>query len=247
MKKISPFLLLLILINIALGVLAFTGFFEGKDLLPILLGGLFVVAGLVFLFVKRKEMAMAKLVGFAILLASSWAVNHLHFNVYSAQKVSESRENSIEILQGSQAPTLTYSQSFNQVGEEAFSTYVKNHEFTILNFWATWCAPCLKEMPLLDEFYQKNQGRKIGLVGFTDYRSRGKDEKELNKIKNIVDKLHISYPILVDSTTKVRAAYRADVLPATVLIDNAGNVLDYQIGIDGAEKIMAYVSEHSMD
>lgn len=244
MKYISPFLLLLILINIALGVLAFTGFFEGKDLLPMLLGGLFIIAGLVFLFLRRKDLATSQLLGFAMLLATSWAVNHLHFKVYKGQKLSESRENSIEVLRGNQAPALTFSQSFNQIGEEAFATYVKNHEFTILNFWATWCAPCLKEMPLLDEFYQKNQGRNIGLIGFTDYRARGKGDTELKKIKGVVDKLNISYPILVDTTTKVRAAYRADVLPATVLIDKAGKVLDYQIGIDGAEKIMAYVSEH---
>lgn len=247
MKYISPFLLLLILINIALGVLAFTGFFQGKDLMPVVIGGLFVIAGLVFLFRRRKDLSTGTLVGFALLLASSWAVNHLHFNVYNAQKVSKSRNSSMEVLQGNQAPALTFSQSFNQTGEEAFSTYVKNHEFTILNFWATWCGPCLREMPMLEEFYQENQDRKVGLIGFTDYRARGNHDTELQKIKSVVDELNISYPIWVDSTTQVRVAYRADVLPATVLIDKEGKVLDYQIGIDGAEKIMAYVSEHSRD
>ena len=64
------------------------------------------------------------------------------------------------------------------------------------------------------------------------------------KIKKVIDKLEISYPILVDSSTNVRSGYKADVLPATVLLDSEGKVVDYQIGLDGAEKIMQYVNVH---
>ena len=97
-------------------------------------------------------------------------------------------------------------------------------------------------MPILEDFYQENRKKGVGLIGFTDFRKEDKDAIE--KIKNHVSRLQISYPILIDTTTNVRRNYKADVLPASVLIDQTGKVLDYQVGIDGAEKIMNYVKDH---
>lgn len=232
----------LVSINIVLSIFAYQGVFEGKDLLPIVIGGIFVLIGLLLLWFKRTDPARYQLLGFAFVVLSSLGLYHIHFNIYNASKVSISRENSLQVLEGNKAPAITFMHHLNTSDRLNVETYIANHRFTILNFWATWCSPCLKEMPLLDDFYQANKDRNIGVIGFTDFR--GKKEMELKKITNIIDKLEISYPLLIDSTTRVRSVYKADVLPATVLLNSEGEVLDYQIGLDGAEKIMHYINDN---
>lgn len=232
----------LVSINIVLSIFAYQGLFEGKDLLPIVIGGLFVLIGLLLLWFNRTNSSGYQLLGFAFVVLSSLGLYHIHFNIYNASKVSISRENSLQVLEGNKAPAITFMHHLNTSDRLNVETYIANHRFTILNFWATWCSPCLKEMPLLDDFYQANKDRNIGVIGFTDFR--GEKEMELKKINKVIDKLEISYPLLIDSTTRVRSAYKADVLPATVLLNSEGEVLDYQIGLDGAEKIMNYINDN---
>ncbi len=96
-------------------------------------------------------------------------------------------------------------------------------------------------MPMLQKFYQENKDAGVGLIGFTDYLEDG--DKELQKIEKIINRLSLTYPIVADTLTTVRVKYKADILPAPVLVDQNGVVLDYQIGVDGAKKIMKYVEE----
>lgn len=58
-----------------------------------------------------------------------------------------------------------------------------------INFWATWCAPCLKEMPELERFYQDNKARaQVWGVAFED--------SDIGKITQFVSQLGVTYPIL---------------------------------------------------
>lgn len=92
---------------------------------------------------------------------------------------------------------------------------------------------------MLQEFYEENKDAGVGLIGFTDYLEDG--DKELQKIEKIINRLFLTYPIVADSSTSVRVKYKADILPATVLVDQNGVVLDYQIGMDGAKEIMKVI------
>lgn len=242
MKKFSYYHLGMIGINLLLCILAFQGFFDGKDLLPVLIGGIFILMGSLVLFLRKKDRLNYHIIGLVLVMGSSYAVYHIHFNIYNQQKALASRDNSIEILQGHKAPEVTFAYQYNQSENLDFQAYISKNKYTVLNFWATWCSPCLKEMPILNDFYVQNQSREIGVIGFTDF-TREKI-KELQKIEKVMNRLQISYPILVDSTLSVRTAYRADILPATVLLDQEGNVVDYQVGIEGAKKIMKYVNDY---
>jgi thiol-disulfide isomerase/thioredoxin len=229
-------------INIFLAFLAARGLFEGKDLLPILLAVFSVLIAAVILLVKRKDNTRFKWLGFLLILLSAIGLYHSHFSIFSKERNSISRESSIKALEGKKAPSLLYAHVINLDDTITASELFENNRYTILNFWATWCAPCLKEMPVLEEFYLENRENDIGIVGFTDYKYG--DTNELAKIRGLVKDLNISYPILIDSTTNVRVKYKADILPATVLMDKDGNVLDYQIGLDGAKKIMDFVANN---
>lgn len=232
--------ILLICVNVALSILAVNGMFEGKDLLPILIGVLSVVGSGIFLYIHRRD--RSKVLWLVVLALSGVGLYFSHFEIFMGKRRSASIESSIQALQNNPAPPISYTYSMNFDESLDVKDLYKRNRYTIVNFWATWCAPCLKEMPILEDFYKENSTKGIGLIGFTDYSFA--DEDELSKIKDLIHDLKITYPVLVDNTKSVRTQYKADLLPATVLIDREGRVVDYQVGIDGAKKLMQYAIEN---
>lgn len=96
----------------------------------------------------------------------------------------------------------------------------------VVNFWATWCAPCVKEMPSLDRL--NAQIRDDGLEVLTLSADRGgvpivRPFYEKNQLKTL--------PILIDKDTNVIRALGIKGLPTTVLIDREGREIGRVIGI----------------
>jgi cytochrome c biogenesis protein CcmG/thiol:disulfide interchange protein DsbE len=89
----------------------------------------------------------------------------------------------------------------------------------LLNFWATWCAPCRTEMPWFSEFQEKYKADGLEVVGISV------DEKGWNAVKPFVaDPSHgINYTILLD-TVDLTVMYKLATMPKTVLIDREGKV-----------------------
>jgi len=92
----------------------------------------------------------------------------------------------------------------------------------LLNFWATWCAPCVREMPLLQEISDEH-GDSLQVIGVAI--------DEPGVVRGFIEGLDIDYPILI-GTTDVRATLQAygnhgGMLPYTALVD-AGGILRWQ-------------------
>ncbi len=85
----------------------------------------------------------------------------------------------------------------------------------IINFWATWCAPCLKEMPELERFYQQNrESAQVWGVSFED--------SDMETIRAYVDRLGITFPILGHGQDPLTGYGEVTVLPTTFIIDPQG-------------------------
>jgi peroxiredoxin len=95
----------------------------------------------------------------------------------------------------------------------------------IINFWASWCAPCRVELPDLISAWRKHgpQGLQILAVNLTDQERR----KDVTKF---VTELGMPFPVLLDSRGKVRQLYALVSLPTTVFLDSAGIVRSVQSG-----------------
>ena len=105
---------------------------------------------------------------------------------------------------------------------------VKQYEgkIVVLNFWATWCKPCLEEMPLLDSI-QKRYGEKgVQVIAVSA------DQKETqSNIKPFLQKFNIDLPVWLGGTTeKMEELGLGHALPATVIMDRTGNVVGRIIG-----------------
>lgn len=88
----------------------------------------------------------------------------------------------------------------------------------MINFWATWCGPCRKEMPLLEDIWRKYRSRGFTLVGVNVEPDSKEAEQWLAK------NVSVSFPIAYDKESKVSRLYEVAGMPSSVIIDRKGKV-----------------------
>ncbi|WP_059106034.1 thiol-disulfide oxidoreductase ResA [Shouchella shacheensis] len=93
----------------------------------------------------------------------------------------------------------------------------------MLNFWGTWCEPCKREMPYMEELYEDYQDQGVELVAVNV------DETELT-VDAFANRYDLTFPIVIDEDRKVTDAYGISPLPTTILIDETGEIIDVHTG-----------------
>ena len=100
----------------------------------------------------------------------------------------------------------------------------------LLNFWASWCGPCRKEMPVLQKLQDKYQDLGVSVWGVNV-------EQENQAGKDFLADLDLSFSIFYDQTNTLSATYQVEAMPTTVIIDRDGVVRYVFRGYkDGYEK-----------
>lgn len=123
----------------------------------------------------------------------------------------------------------------DQYGEEhTLSEYRGKTVF--LNFFATWCGPCQREIPDIEKLYRdrgENEGDLV-VLGVanpkTDSRPNNSDVSEAD-VKAFIDERGIAYPVLMDTTGEMFSGYRIRSFPTTFMIDKDGNIFGYISGM----------------
>ncbi|MFV1982540.1 MAG: TlpA disulfide reductase family protein [Thiohalomonadales bacterium] len=85
----------------------------------------------------------------------------------------------------------------------------------MINFWATWCAPCRKELPLLNVLYNKYKSKGFVLLGV----NIDDNSKLANKM---IKDLKINFPVLFDKTQATSEKYDLQAMPSTFILDKNG-------------------------
>ncbi len=103
----------------------------------------------------------------------------------------------------------------------------------IIDFFATWCKPCLRELDAINEVYadwQEETGVKVIAVS-TD------QAQNVNKVKPLVDNKGWEYQVLLDVTGDFKRKLGINMIPHTIIIDGKGNIVYQHSGYsDGAEE-----------
>jgi peroxiredoxin len=90
-------------------------------------------------------------------------------------------------------------------------------QVVLINFWASWCGPCRKEMPVLDQLYQRYKG-----LGFTLLAVNV--EEDSNAAEHWLKDTPVTFPVLFDRKNQVSKLYDVIAMPSTVLVDRQGRV-----------------------
>lgn len=102
----------------------------------------------------------------------------------------------------------------------------------VLNFWATWCPPCLKEIPVLMAAQQKYAARNVQFIGVA--------LDEMEAVQTFANRYQINYPILLDSLLSglsLQYGNRLSALPYTVVIDTTGKLVSTHYQALSAEQV----------
>ena len=99
-----------------------------------------------------------------------------------------------------------------------------HHRFVLLNFWATWCVPCLKEMPDLEKAYQKMGSKKLIVLAV----GMGEDKSSIRKF---AEKHGFIFPMVADTTLEIARLYGVEKIPVTYLINPEGVIIGRALGI----------------
>ena len=92
----------------------------------------------------------------------------------------------------------------------------------VVNLWATWCAPCRKEMPAFQAVHEK-LGDQVMIVGVSD-------DPDLDGARKAAKAAGVDYPLLVDIDSRLMVDLGIAGLPATVFVDKNGVVLGKRLG-----------------
>ncbi len=91
----------------------------------------------------------------------------------------------------------------------------------LVNFWATWCQPCRREMPDLDALYKRFNGQGFVILGISD--------EEATEVNQLLAENHVTYPILLDPDRKVNELFTIDGIPKSFVYDRSGKLVAQSI------------------
>ena len=157
----------------------------------------------------------------AVFIAAIIAVSLLTSGTATTQSGTDvTSSGAAGLLNGTSAPAFTLT-ALGKPGQQVSLSQYQGKP-VIINFWASWCAPCQQETPLLASWYKQQHGHVV-LLGL-DENDTTADALKFARAKGV------SYPIGFDPQVKVALAYNVDGLPQTFFLNAQHRIVDHVLG-----------------
>lgn len=174
---------------------------------------------------KRNKKQNRTIMRTAILLLLIAAIGYTIYNSVTAGDV--------EVLKvGDQAPDFT----LTDLSGETHKLSEYEGQGVFLNFWGTWCEPCIREMPAMANQYEvyKDQGVQILAVNIA--------QSEF-EVETFARQYGMNFPVVIDRDKSVMTAYNIRPLPTTMLVNPEGKIERIVTGEMTEEDIAGYMEE----
>ena len=140
-------------------------------------------------------------------------------------------------LQGKSAPPF----SLEDLSGKKVSLAGYKGKALLINFWATWCAPCKIETPWLIELRDQYADKGFEIIGVSaDDIDRGDPQKfdtEKKDIAKFVQQMHMDYPVLIDGDSLSQSYGGLDSLPTSFFVNRDGTIVATQLGLTSKDEI----------
>ena len=107
-------------------------------------------------------------------------------------------------------------------------------KWVLVNFWATWCPPCLEEIPDLVALHENKKNNLVVIGIALDYRNP-------KQVMDFAESMQVSYPIVLGSAKLASEVGPVDGLPTTYLYNPAGKMVAHQVGGVTKEAVEEYI------
>jgi thiol-disulfide isomerase/thioredoxin len=137
----------------------------------------------------------------------------------------------LRALEPTPAPAL----ELPDLGGETRNLAALRGQVVLINFWATWCPPCLEEMPSIQRLAERMRGRPFAVAAVNVAEPE-------RRVAHSVKQMGLGFPVLLDAEGAVFRAWGGKGLPTSVLIDRSGALRYVGLGPlewDGAEAVTA--------
>ena len=121
------------------------------------------------------------------------------------------------VLSADQAAGPAADFSLPSRGGQRVSLSALRGQVVLINFWATWCGPCRKEMPLLEQIQKKYAPLGFTMLGVNV-------EEDTTQMEAFLGDVPVTFPVLLDPANQVSKLYDVAAMPSTVIVDRKGNV-----------------------
>jgi cytochrome c biogenesis protein CcmG, thiol:disulfide interchange protein DsbE len=102
----------------------------------------------------------------------------------------------------------------------------------LISYWATWCVPCKKELPILQKIYQENKARGLVIVTVDAI-----EQDEEAKVSAIVNENQLTLPVLLDSGNQFYTNYQVQFFPTSFFVDASGIIRQITLGDSNEQKL----------
>ncbi len=161
----------------------------------------------------------------------------LTFTVFTLMSCQSKMAPNQEQLQQQSAENVLPDFKMSHIGGGTISVKeeITKHKITIVDFWASWCSPCMQEVPSMVDLYNKYKNKGLGIIGI----SLDKDEQTW---KSTVESMHMNWTHVSDLQGWNNIAAQAlgvNSIPFIIIVDNKGTILI--AGLRG-EEVGAFVT-----
>ena len=127
-------------------------------------------------------------------------------------------------------------QTFETFDGEVTSLPELEGEPMVVNFWASWCAPCIAEMPDFERVHQ-DAGEAVRFVGLNTQDS-------LPQAEALVEETGVTYDLGLDPEGELFRAFEVSSMPSTFFVDEQGGIVHRQAGLITEEQLRELIGEH---
>ncbi len=141
---------------------------------------------------------------------------------------------------GAQAPALSLVTLVEGKAGPRMSLEDVKGKVVLLDFWATWCGPCKKQMPALEKLSQEIPDEEFVVLSVNMDKTAW--STRVRQVASFVQSRNVHFPIVLDDGSASRA-YQVQRIPTLILIDRAGNVAKVHTGLASEQELRQHIDE----
>ena len=174
-----------------------------------------------------KKVSFKAVLLFIILFAAAGVAFHLFYN--GSVAAADSQQQKLDRLFGNigilKIPHITRPVEIQL--KDVYGNTVRLSDFrgkvVFLNFWATWCAACVVEMPSMEKLHRRLKDKDFVMIAIN------MQESDV-QVKAFFEKMKLSFAALLDSNGEVATGFAVNALPTTFVLDKEGRIVGAAIG-----------------